>query len=381
METKSNYYSVEKSAGVPIIYMYDYIGDDGFWNESGTDTRDIKVVKEIRDAVETHGELHIRINSWGGSTKHGAAIITTILQYQDEIHCYNDGVAYSIAAEILLAAKKENRHIPSTSMTMLHGASGWMDGTAKEHRDYADYLDKISGTNAKYLSKAMGLTEADFIEKFYDGKDHYLTSDDCITYGLIDEAADYEAEGIPNTVDKRNYDAVQSYFKSKTSKSHSTKKSYFRFFNRKEKEVQTPAPAIKELDMSKIEDVKKALESGELNPEDLTKMLEEKEASKPITKADVQKMLADEFKALKATLVTATEKAVKEEDTKKVEDSEIQKQIKDLESQLEALKKSDGGSFTTAISHKEGDEKKEVSKFHKKDNPFNLQASKDLGLD
>lgn len=67
-------------------------------------------------------KINIRINSIGGSVYDGWAIISAILSSKAEIHTYNDGLAASIAAIILVAG--DESYAMDYSLTMIHNPYG-----------------------------------------------------------------------------------------------------------------------------------------------------------------------------------------------------------------------------------------------------------------
>ena len=379
------YYRVEKSGDIPQIFLYSYIGDKDWWDDD-YDYTDETITKEIEDLAKTNSEIHIRINSNGGSTKHGAAIITTIRKHRNIVHTFNDGVAYSIAAEILFAPAKENIHIADNSVAMIHSASGWNYGNAKTMREYAEYLDTVTNSNARMLSKKFDMSEDEFIAEYYDGSDHFLGVKELEELGFTIE--DYEAEGMPSDINKRDYNAVQAFF-DEMENPKKGKKSIFKFLNINKKQEAPkgtnvppvpPASNENELDMADLDSLRKALGSGDLDLEALKKVIQEEEAKKPATTADVKKLIEDKFNAkfdeLKALLKPEEKKEGDTPETPETPElTETEKKIQDLESQLEALKKSDGGTFTQPSGGgKQGDEPKKLQPWEDPKHPMNSYA-------
>lgn len=169
------------------MYLYGAIGQDyGPWDEETiTDVSFLSKLREFREAGVKR--LHIRINSPGGLTRHMDGIIALMKQSNMEIHTWVDGTAASAAADIFLAAPKQNRHMHQTSKIMIHAPQAIVVGSAKDMRAMADTLDKLSEGFIKRMAEDTGMDEKEVAEKYYDGEDHWLTATEAKALGLINE--------------------------------------------------------------------------------------------------------------------------------------------------------------------------------------------------
>ncbi|MCW1916002.1 Clp protease ClpP [Luteolibacter sp. GHJ8] len=114
------------------MFLYDAVS---FW--TGNDARTFQ-----RKLAETDAEeIHLHINSPGGSVFEGVAIYNLLAGHEAEVIVHIDGLAASIASVIALAG--DTIHIAENGMVMIHNPSvvAWGDSTMM--RKQAEILDKI----------------------------------------------------------------------------------------------------------------------------------------------------------------------------------------------------------------------------------------------
>ena len=337
--------SVNTSGEVPEILLYGYIGTvrdiwgDKLEDESNSDT---DVIQALTDLEKTHSRINIRINSPGGSMKHGLSIINAMRRSPAEITTYNDGFALSMGFDIWLAGHK--RKMSNTTVGMCHPPISALHGNAQAHRDEGDRLDKLAETTISLLADCTGMSKEEVHKKFYaDYKDHWITAEDALELGLIDEVETYEAAPLPNDPEKMSISELLGYFSRKGDEA--SKNVLKQLTNIKQRVLDAivipPFPAkstnIKQM---KIEDLKKSLDSGELSREDVAALLEvkkEEPEEKPGSEntddtADVAKLISD-----------AVEKAVKP----------LTEKVSKLETKLEEQGAKPGADATDV--HKEKD--------------------------
>lgn len=171
------------------LLLYGFIGQYGWDDEDEDDMRAVGVVKAIRE-LDRKGEFNIRINSPGGSVFHGDPIVTAIRNCKNKVHTYIDGMAASMAADIWMAG--DVRHMASNSKLMIHRTSSFAFGNAQQLREAADALDKFDEAAIKTFIELSGMDEDKVRSELYDYKDHWLTADDALSYGLISQIDTYE---------------------------------------------------------------------------------------------------------------------------------------------------------------------------------------------
>lgn len=184
------------------MFLYGYIGQDFWWDEDLNEESitDLAFLKEFRKLEKDYDEIHIRINSPGGSVFHGDAIISAITASDATIHTYNDGMAASMGFDIWVAG--DVRHMSENAKNMIHATISMGVGNAKQLRETADMLDKFDEAAIGILAKRTGLTDEEIQTRFYDGADHWLTAKDTAELGLIEKAEDYETEETPEDAEK-----------------------------------------------------------------------------------------------------------------------------------------------------------------------------------
>lgn len=170
----------KKKGEATKVYIYDEIG---FW---GTTAKDFAAAL---DDIETD-EIHLHINSPGGSVFDGVAIYNTLKQHDAKVTAFIDGLAASAASFIVQAA--EDRIISRNAQMMIHDAKAFAGGNAAQMRKAAELLDTVSDNIADIYSQRGELTADEFRKKmlaetWYRGSE---AKDD----GLVDTVTDEEDE-------------------------------------------------------------------------------------------------------------------------------------------------------------------------------------------
>lgn len=154
-----------------------------------------KFVKDFMKLEQEYERINIKINSPGGSLYHAFPIFNVIANSKREIHTYNDGLAGSAAGVLLIAGKKI--HSAKNAFLMIHRASGVNWGNATQMRDYAEILEKYEDVIAERFAEKSKMEKSTFIEKYFNGKDHFLTAQQAMDEGFLDIIEDYESEAAP----------------------------------------------------------------------------------------------------------------------------------------------------------------------------------------
>lgn len=182
----------QQAAGnIHKLYIYDDVTSYGTfnWNTWSYDESETSA-KYFRDqlaAIPEADTIELHINSNGGSVKEGVAIYNQLKQKDCKKIGYVDGVAYSIAFVILQAC--DHRVMGIGTSALIHEM--WIDacGNAKELRKMADDLDVLMEANRKIFLERSNLEEQQLIEMME--AETFLTPDQCMEYGLIDEIGEY----------------------------------------------------------------------------------------------------------------------------------------------------------------------------------------------
>ncbi|NLO50867.1 MAG: Clp protease ClpP [Bacteroidales bacterium] len=163
-------------------------------------------VNEFAEAESRYRNINVHINSNGGEVFEGIAIFNCIRNSQANVTIYIDGVAASMAAIIALCGKpvKMNRY----AMLMLHRASGGGYGNATEMAKAAADLEKVENILAAILADGMKLSNDEVKARYMDGQDHWLTADEALKAGIINEIYDGVKVQVPTLLDNRSKAAV-----------------------------------------------------------------------------------------------------------------------------------------------------------------------------
>jgi ATP-dependent Clp protease, protease subunit len=129
-------------------------------------------------------EISLYINSPGGSVTAGMAIYDTMQFVKPPVSTMCVGMAASMGAVLLAAGKSGRRFALPNSEILLHQVMGGVEGQATEVEITARQILKIKDRLNHVLAKHTGQS-VQKIEKDTD-RDYYLSSDEALKYGLID---------------------------------------------------------------------------------------------------------------------------------------------------------------------------------------------------
>ncbi len=130
-------------------------------------------------------EISLYINSPGGSVDDTMAIYDTIRFIGSPVATYCIGRAQSGGAIILTAGAKGKRHALPHAKVMLHQPWGGVTGQASDIQIQAKEIIKSKRIINEILAKHTGQS----IEKIEEEteRDNYMSADEALAYGLIDE--------------------------------------------------------------------------------------------------------------------------------------------------------------------------------------------------
>ena len=130
-------------------------------------------------------DIMLYINSPGGSISAGMAIYDTMHYVKCEVSTVCVGMAASMGAFLLAAGAKGKRKALPNAEIMIHPPLGGARGQATDIAIQAEQIMRIKRKMNELLSKHTGQT-IKTIEKDVE-RDHYMTADEALKYGLIDE--------------------------------------------------------------------------------------------------------------------------------------------------------------------------------------------------
>ena len=137
------------------------------------------------DAEDPGKDIHLYINSPGGSVTAGMAIYDTMQYIKSDVCTICIGMAASMGAFLLAAGKKGKRFALPNSTIMIHQPLGGVQGQASDIKIPTDYLLMITDKLNRILSENTG-KPLEQVEKDTD-RDNFLSSAEAKEYGLIDE--------------------------------------------------------------------------------------------------------------------------------------------------------------------------------------------------
>ena len=133
-------------------------------------------------------DIHLYINSPGGSVTAGLAIYDTMQFVNCDVATYCLGQAASMGALLLCAGAAEKRYSLPNSRIMIHQPLAGMEGTAEDIMIHAAELKKVKGRLNDILIRHTG-HPLEQIEKDTD-RDRFMTANEAVEYRLIDRVVD-----------------------------------------------------------------------------------------------------------------------------------------------------------------------------------------------
>ena len=135
-------------------------------------------------------EISFYINSPGGSITDGMAIVDTMNYIKCPVSTICIGMAASMGSVLLACGAKGKRYATPNSEILIHQPliSGGLAGQTTEIKIHADHMVKTREKLNKILSEKTGKS-LEQIEKDTE-RDHYMTAEEALKYGLIDEIID-----------------------------------------------------------------------------------------------------------------------------------------------------------------------------------------------
>lgn len=148
-------------------------------------------------------DIHLYINSPGGSVTAGLAIYDTMQFVTCDVTTYCMGIAASMGAVILAAGTKGKRFALPNSDIMIHQVSGGAQGTASDVERSVEFMYKLKRRLNGILAHHTGKDIKD-VERDAD-RDYYMTAAEACKYGLVDEVVQprKELKNPPASSDKK----------------------------------------------------------------------------------------------------------------------------------------------------------------------------------
>ena len=136
------------------------------------------------DSLDTN-DITMHIDTPGGSVKSGLSMVDVMDYIKSDIRTINTGMAASMGSILLGAGTKGKRGSLRFSRTMLHQSSGGFSGNIQDAKIDMVEWDKLNNTLFNLLGGYCGKTGEQV--KQDASRDLWLSSDDALAYGIIDE--------------------------------------------------------------------------------------------------------------------------------------------------------------------------------------------------
>lgn len=158
-----------------------------FLGEEVTDSIADVIVAELLflESEDPNKDIHLYINSPGGSVTAGMAIYDTMQYVKCDVSTICVGLAASMGSFLLVGGAKGKRFALPNSEILIHQPSGGTQGQASDMKIAADEIIKTRERLNRLLSQNSG-QPLEVIERDTE-RDHWMTAEEAKTYGLIDE--------------------------------------------------------------------------------------------------------------------------------------------------------------------------------------------------
>jgi len=137
------------------------------------------------EAEDPSKDVHLYINSPGGSVSAGMAIYDTMQYIKPDVSTICIGMAASMASVLLASGTPGKRFALPYSRVMIHQPLGGAQGQASDIEIHAREILRIREEMTDILVKHTGQTKKKIQQD--TERDHFLTSAEAKEYGLIDE--------------------------------------------------------------------------------------------------------------------------------------------------------------------------------------------------
>jgi ATP-dependent Clp endopeptidase proteolytic subunit ClpP len=181
------------------IYVDGTIGRD-FWNEYMFGEKPENTIEAFRKKLKevTTTKLVVVINSYGGDVRDGISIMDELTKFNGEVTTIVEGMTASAATLISQGASKGKRQMSRNAVFLVHqvmqGVCTYLN--ANKARRIADEVEKLTDHVAQIYAN-----RSDNDKQYYrelmdraDGDGEWLTADQALECGLIDEVIDYASQ-------------------------------------------------------------------------------------------------------------------------------------------------------------------------------------------
>ena len=161
-----------------------------FLGEEVNDTSASIIVAQLLflEAEDPSKDIHLYINSPGGSVSAGFAIYDTMNYIKCDVSTICIGMAASMGAFLLSGGTKGKRFALPNSEIMIHQPSGGARGQATEIQIVAENILKTRNKLNEILAANTGKSVEEISRD--TERDNYMTAQEAVAYGLIDSVVE-----------------------------------------------------------------------------------------------------------------------------------------------------------------------------------------------
>lgn len=184
---------------IPVVRSISKTGSEtmDLFSYEFVENRNIYLMEDITDSVAMFmlarlqyldqagdGDIHLYINSPGGSVTAGFAIIDAIRLCKHDVATICVGLAASMGAAILSCGAKGKRYASPLSEIMIHQPLGGAQGQASDIELVARHIARTKNKLSQILAENTGQS-IEVISRDCD-RDYYMDAEEASRYGIID---------------------------------------------------------------------------------------------------------------------------------------------------------------------------------------------------
>ena len=136
-------------------------------------------------------EIHLYINSPGGSISAGMAIYDTMQFIKPDVSTLCVGIAASMGAFLLQAGANGKRFVLTNSTVMIHQPLGGFQGQATDIEIHAKYILSLRERLYILMAQHTGRSVEEIARD--SERDKFLNASEAVEYGLVDKVLDKRA--------------------------------------------------------------------------------------------------------------------------------------------------------------------------------------------
>ncbi|KTD85616.1 ATP-dependent Clp endopeptidase proteolytic subunit ClpP [Paenibacillus etheri] len=136
-------------------------------------------------AEDPDKDIHMYINSPGGSVTAGLSIYDTMQLIKPQVNTICTGMAASFGSLLLLAGAKGKRYALPNSEIMIHQPHGGAQGQASDIAIRAKRILKLREVLVQITADRTGQTVEKVLQDM--DRDYFMSADEAVEYGIIDK--------------------------------------------------------------------------------------------------------------------------------------------------------------------------------------------------